>query len=231
MARIGSVYGVGQALFSLMPPPQPFANAPTSYQTNYDIGQIAFTPETNATSFYIYAGAGVWSEFATNSGDVTSIIQTTNQISASSPGGAVTLSIPSTFIAPGTIASTTTITSGTTLTATLGNITATNGNVVLGTAGNKILSTSVASTTTAGANSFGTVALSSGTATIMTSAVTASSMIFVTRQAINGSTGLGELSIGTIMAGTSFVLFAGTPATPGTPLATDSSIVAWMIVN
>jgi hypothetical protein len=45
-------------------------------------------------------------------GDVASITGTANQITVNQPTGAVTLSIPSTFIAPGTIASTTTIKAG-----------------------------------------------------------------------------------------------------------------------
>ena len=55
------------------------------------------------------------------SGGVSSITGTANQITASASTGAVTLSTPSTFIAPGSIAATTTV-SGTTLTATSGFI-------------------------------------------------------------------------------------------------------------
>lgn len=121
----------------------------------------------------------------------------------------------------------------TTLTATLGNITATNGNFVLTAAGNKMIRTSVATNTTAGANSIGTVTLVGGTATISTTAVTASSLIKIWRQSI-GSTGaaaLGELSIGTIVASTSFVINACS-ATVATSLATtDVSVVGWEIVN
>jgi hypothetical protein len=123
------------------------------------------------------------------------------------------------------------VTATTSITATLGAITATNGNLVLGTAGNKILSTSVATTTTAGANSFGSVVLASGTATVDTTAVTASSLIVVWRQGVGASTALGELSVGTITASTSFVVYAATQGTPGTPLATDASLVGWMIIN
>lgn len=125
------------------------------------------------------------------------------------------------------------VTAGTTITATSGAITATNGNLVLGTEGNKLVSTSVASTTTAGANSFGTVTLSSGTATISTTAVTASSIIMLTRQS-PGSTGanpLGMLSVGTIVANTSFVINALTTANSTTNVATDVSVVGWMIIN
>ena len=123
------------------------------------------------------------------------------------------------------------LTASTTLTATLGAITATNGNLVLGTAGNKILSTSVATTTTAGANSFGSVTLSSGTATVSTTAVTDNSLISIWRQGVGASTALGEITVGTIVASTSFVINAATQGTPGTPLAADASVVGWIIIN
>jgi len=125
------------------------------------------------------------------------------------------------------------VTAGTTLTATLGNITATNGNLVLGTAGNKIVSTNVGTTTTAGANSFGSVTLVSGTATVATTAVTASSLIVLWRQSI-GSTGanpVGELAVGTISAGVSFDINAVTTAVANTLVTTDVSVVGWMIIN
>lgn len=122
---------------------------------------------------------------------------------------------------------------GTTVTAASGAITATNGNFVKGTAGNKDIYSSVASTTAAGANSAGTVTLVAGTATIATTAVTANSIIRIYRQGI-GSTGaaaLGILTIGTKTAGTSFVINSVTPASATANQTTDVSVVAWEIVN
>lgn len=115
------------------------------------------------------------------------------------------------------------VTAGTSITATLGNITATNGNVVLGTAGNKLNSTSVASTTTAGANSFGTVALVAGSAVVATSAVTASSMVFLTCQDLGTVIIPSALCVSAKVASTSFTITASD--------ATDTSTVAWFIVN
>ncbi len=125
------------------------------------------------------------------------------------------------------------VTAATTLTATLGNITATNGNIVRGTAGNKDVYTSVASTTTAGANSAGTVTLAGGTATISTTAVTASSQIRLYRQGI-GSTGaaaLGILTLGTVSAGVSFIINAVQAANATALQASDVSVIGWEIVN
>lgn len=133
----------------------------------------------------------------------------------------------------GALGATTSITAGTTLTATLGDITATNGNIVRGTAGNKDVYSSVASTTTAGANSAGTVTLAGGTATVSTTAVTASSQIRLYRQGI-GSTGaaaLGILTLGTVVAATSFVINAVQAADATALQASDVSVIGWEIVN
>jgi len=363
MAKMFQVYGIGQALLPVLPPPIPFENAPTSTQTNYEVGQLVYTPGPTASSFYLYAGGGSWSKLTeSGSGPVQSVTGTANQILATPTTGDVVLSLigpytpanytahgvlvgegsssivatavgtdgqvltgnsaadpafaaigtksgltahgvliaegasafaataagtagqlltsggasadptwttatyPATVTAGallvgtasnvvGSIADVATgqalmsggvgvvpaytgspsfsgsVTAATSITATLGNITATNGNLVLNTAGNKIVSTSVGSGTSAGANSFGTVTLSSGTATVSTSAVTASSIIMLTRQSVGSSTALGILTVGTIMAGTSFVISAATQGTPGTPLAADVSVVGWMIIN
>ncbi len=114
-----------------------------------------------------------------------------------------------------------------------GNITAVNGNFVLGTAGNKIVSTSVGSSASAGANSFGTVTLVNGTVTVSTTAVTASSIIFLTRMSVGttGANDLGILSVGTIVAATSFVINAWTVTNATALQADDQSIVGWFLVN
>jgi hypothetical protein len=125
--------------------------------------------------------------------------------------------------ATGNTAVTGSLTASTTLTATLGAITATNGNVVLGTAGNKLNSTSVGTTTAAGANSFGTVALVGGTATVATTAVTANSMIHLTSQALGTVTVPSALAVTAKTAGTSFVITASQ--------VTDTSTIAWFIIN
>ncbi len=89
----------------------------TSAFTNLVIGTNAFVLTSNGTTAAWAANAAL--------GGVTSITGTANEITASAATGAVTLSTPSTFIAPGSIAATTTVT------ATLGDITITSGNLVL----------------------------------------------------------------------------------------------------
>ena len=135
--------------------------------------------------------------------------------------------------ATGNTAVTGSLTTSTSITATLGNITLTNGNLVLVAAGNKINHTSVGTTTAAGANSIGSVTLVSGTATVSTTNVTASSLIKLWRQSI-GSTGaaaLGELVVGTISAGASFVINAASITSASSVVTTDVSVVGWEIVN
>ncbi len=212
--------------------------APTSTDVNYPLGKRWIY--INNSEYVLLAQsslAGVlsstWALVTSAAGDVVAVNGTTNQITSTTVAGTATLSIPTTFIAPGSIASTTTVTGGTGVTATTGNITATNGNIVRGTAGNKDVYTSVASTTTAGANSAGTVTLVGGTATISTTAVTANSIIRIYRQGIGatGAAALGLLTIGTKTAGVSFVINS-VQATDATALqATDVSVVAWEIVN
>lgn len=88
-------------------------------------------------------------------------------------------------------------------------------NLQLATAGGKFL-------INAGANgSVGQATLVGGTVTVNTTAVTAASLIFVTVATPGGTQ--GNLSIGTIVAGTSFVI----NSTSGT----ETSVVNWWIVN
>ena len=91
------------------------------------------------TAFYVLTSNGpgafpTWQAAGAGGGFVTSIIQTANQISASSTTGAVTLTIPAVFVAPGSISATTTV-SGTTfnsstLTASTALVSDTSKNIV-----------------------------------------------------------------------------------------------------
>lgn len=224
---------------ALLPPDLQYATRnPTSSDKAYVKGTL-WLNTTLATAF-MWPGSGNWIALGSGAtgGVVTinslsptagniNIVGTANQVGVANAGSTVTLSIPAAFIAPGSIASTTTIT------ATLGNITATNGNFVKGTAGNKDVYTSLATTTAAGANSAGTVTLVAGTATIATTSVAAGSKIRIYRQSVGatGAAATGNLSIGTISAGTSFVINS-VSAADATALATsDVSVVFWEIVN
>lgn len=90
------------------------------------------------------------------------------------------------------------------------------GNLALLTAGNKI---KIATGSNASAGVSG--AMTAGTITISTTAVTASSLIYLTHASVGGTVGI--LSVGTITAGTSFVINSSS--------ASDTSTVNWWIVN
>lgn len=110
------------------------------------------------------------------------------------------------------------LTAATTITATLGAITATNGNLDLATAGNKLLIAT-------GANaSIGTSdAMTAGSITISTTAVTASSIISLTANTPGGTPGILSAPTASITAGTSFVINSSS--------SLDTSTVNWWIVN
>lgn len=92
-----------------------------------------------------------------------------------------------------------------------------NGSLTLSTAGNKL---SIATGTNA---SVGTATLVGGTVTVSTTAVTASSKIFLTDATTGALTNVGSQSVGTIVAGTSFVINSTNPL--------DTSNVNWFIIN
>lgn len=210
MAKMFQVYGIGQALIPVLPPPLGFESAPTSNQTNYEIGQVVFTPPRAPTAFYMYGGGGNWVQIADSNGPIQSALGTANQITVTTVSGVATFSLPSAITAPGSLTTTTS------LTATLGNITATNGNFVLGTAGNKLIIPT-------GSNaSVGTSAAMSGTPGAVTVATTASSgtaLIFFSRKTTGGTP--GQVSI-TAQDGTGFTL---------TSTANETSTFNWWIIN
>lgn len=82
---------------------------------------------------------------------------------------------------------------------------------------------------TGAAATVGKGALVAGVLTVNTSAVAADSVIKVTRMGLNASPVLGFLTVGTITAGTSFVINSLSSAAAAE--TTDVSEVAWEIVN
>jgi hypothetical protein len=222
--------------------------APTAADKKYVKGTIWLNTATG--SVYMWPGTSTWTTLGTG-GSLLAVLGTSNQINAVDVLGNITLSLPNAIVAPGSLVATTSIgsgtnihagtnitsggsiTAGTTLTANLGAIRANNGNLVLGTAGNKIVSQSIALSAAAGANSFGKVTLVGGTVTVSTSAVTSNSIIMLTRHSV-GATGanpLGMLSVGNIINGTSFVINSLNSANALVLASTDLSNVSWMIIN
>lgn len=177
---------------------------------------------TTTDTFFEYAGSGVWIVLGGGSADVNTINSlsptagniditgTSNRVSVSSAGSTINITLPNTV-------SGLTGVSANTLTAASGAITATNGNLVLATAGNKL---SIAT----GANaSVGSIALVGGTITVSTTAVTASSLIFVTVGALGTVAVAKAMHVSNIVAGTSFDITSADN--------TDTSTVNWLIIN
>jgi hypothetical protein len=201
MAKMFQVYGIGQALIPVLPPPLPFENAPNSNQTNYEIGQVVYTPPRAPTAFYIYAGGGVWSLFASGSGDVTSVLGTANQITVNTVAGVATVSLPSAITTPGSLTTTTTLASGTTLTVGTKLLVTTGANASIGTSG----------------------AMTAGAVTVANTSVTANSIIFAVPAVLGTVTVPSAYYISAKVAGTSFTITSSAP--------TDTSTWNYWIIN
>jgi hypothetical protein len=190
---------------------------PAATDVQYPIGKrwINSTTDTefSLTSQTALGGyvSSVWTALGGTGVAISNVLGTADEVDVSVVGGVATLSIPATFIAPGSIEATTT------LTATLGDITATDGNLVLGTAGNKI------EIATGADASVGTVSLIAGTATVSTTAVSASSKIFVTVGTLGTVVAPQAMYVDAIVANTSFDITSAD--------ATDTSEVNWLIIN
>lgn len=98
-------------------------------------------------------------------------------------------------------------------------------------AGNVIISTAGAGLQLqSGSNArIGTSTLVNGTVTVSNTSVTTNTHIFVSRKSINGSTTVGALEGGTVVAGTSFVINSYTSTAGISP--DDDSIVEWVLIE
>lgn len=199
--------------------------APTGSDTAFLPGQLWLDKAHDVSYQYsgttwIALGSGTTGAITTITGDSGgakgpsagnfSLLGTANQITVTGGANKETFSIPAAFTAPGSITATTTIT------ATLGAITATNGNLVLGTAGNKIIIPTGADA------SVGTSSAMSGTpgaVTVATTACSATAKVFYSRKTTGGTP--GQVSI-TAQDGTGFTL---------TSTANETSTFNWWIIN
>ena len=211
------------------------SGAPSSVLTEDGLGSLAV--DNAAGNIYGLAsksgGVNSWVLLGGSSGAITSVAGTANQITANTAGNAVTLSLPSAITAPGSLTTTTT------LTATLGAITATNGNFVGSTAGTGFLFNSPTASGAAaspvvvngrtGAAVFTSVSIAAAadlTLTITNSAITGSSTQVI--YSLSGATTGSALSIKSVTnsSGSSAVVVTnGTGATTNTSNITLTFIV------
>jgi hypothetical protein len=228
MAKMFQVYGIGQATIPVLPPPVPFETAPTVNQTNYEIGQLVYTPPTSPTAFYLYGGAGNWVQFASSSGDIMAINGTANQVAVATSGGTATVSLPAAITAPGSLTTTTTLASGTTLTAgsslavtttaTIGTgLTVTSGNLTLsGTSSKLFVNPANPSTASAGFFSLQGTA----TTTLSSTAITPNSLLIYSLQAL-----------GTVTSSAITYTCTTGSATITPHSSTDTSTYSYVIIN
>lgn len=237
-------YGIG-GLLSVPPAPIRGQGAPPA-NFKGQLGQMYIDQSASPADIYFYNGT-TWqittSELDTLTTDDATVVTPVSgninlvggtNINTTGAGASATINLDSSPSVSGSITAGTGLVATTGgVTATAGNITATNGNIVRGTAGNKDVYSSVGTTTAAGANSAGTVALAGGTATVATTAVTAASQIRLYRQGIGatGAAALGILTLGTVTASTSFVIRAVQAADATALQASDVSVIGWEIVN
>jgi hypothetical protein len=166
--------------------------APTTTDVNYPLGKWWLYVGNSLWYLLSLSSAGGslsanWIQIASASGDILSVIGTANQITAATTAGIVTLSTPTTFIAPGSIASTTTITAATGLTVTLG------GAAITGTTN---INTTGAGVTSIGTGGTGPTNIGNATGnTAMTGSLTASTSLTATLGNITATN--GNLVLGT----------------------------------
>ena len=161
-------------------------------------------------------GVVTWAVLGGASAAVNSVTGTANQVTASPTSGAVILSTPAVFIAPGSIASTTTLTGGTGITATTGNILASTGNIT-----STLGSVSAGTTVTAGTGitaTTGNIAASSGN-------VSASGTV-TGGTGVTATTGNVVATAGAVNAGTTMTAGTGITATTGNIQALGGDILA-----
>jgi hypothetical protein len=184
----------------------------------YGLGQLT---SANATTTANWAFLGsTTGDLATLTGDSGGAISassgninlkgTANQITVTGSGSTLTWTLPASVIAPGSVAATTT------LTATLGNITATNGNLSLATAGNKII---IATGSNASVGTSSAMSGTPGVVTVATTACSATAKVFYSRATTGGTP--GQVSI-TAQDGTGFTL---------TSTGNETSTFNWWIIN
>jgi hypothetical protein len=199
--------------------------APSSTDVLYPIGKRWINKGSAEYVLLSFSASGGitsanWALVTSSGGDVTSltgdtgtalptaggaiqIAGTANQITTEAAGSAVTLSLPSTITTPGSLTTTT-------------SLATTNGNLSLGTAGNKVV---IATGSNASVGTSGAMSGTPGSVTVATTACSATAKIFYCRATTGGTP--GQVSI-TAQDGTGFTL---------TSTGNETSTFNWWIIN
>lgn len=153
-----------------------YAQRAPNTQDIYNPGTRWQDNSVNPPVQYYTVGAGLWYQTANTAFGVSSVTGTANQITASPTTGNVILSIPATFVGPGSVGATTNLNAA--------------GNLNLTGAASKI---NINATTAASASVGTSDAMVAGVVTITTTAITASSKVYYSRRTLG--TAMGNVSI------------------------------------
>ena len=221
-----SLYGMPQPLSGQNPSPIIAKRDPTTLDTGYALGQnwLNTVLGTVFELASVSAGTATWVSLGTTSGSFATV--TAGDFVTSTAATAVTWNGGNVFTGTGSDASigfTFTPKGSGGLTLTTGDVTATNGNFVTGTAGNGLVLKS-------GANArIGQTTLVLGTKSVANTSVTANTRVFLTRSSAGASTALGVLEA-VINAGVGFTVTSYTPATAVVE-TNDISVIDWVLVE
>lgn len=221
-----SLYGLPQPLSGQNPSPIIAKRDPSTLDTGYAIGQnwVNTVLGTVFELVSVSAGSAAWVSLGTTSGSFVTVAAGT--FATSTAATAISLASGNVFTGTGTDAAVgfTFTPKGTAgLTLTTGALTATNGNVVLGTAGKGLVIKS-------GANArIGQTTLVLGTKIVANTSVTANTRILLSRSSKEASTALGVLEA-VVNAGVGFTINSYTPATAAVE-TNDVSIIDWVLVE
>lgn len=185
--------------------------APGSLQT--------VTSITSGTTMTANTGATILGgDLRVNVGDLHVILGDVDVTNGSVSAGNNITTLNNITATTGNITASSGLVSGVGLTSLVSPITAVNGDLILSTAGNKI---EIATGANASCGTSG--AMTSGSIVISTTAVTASSLIFLTPNALGTVTTPKELYVSARTPGTSFTITSAD--------ATDTSTVNWFFIN
>lgn len=220
-------YGQNMPLADVFPFPLFKNRAPGAKDKNYLIGQVwVYKTSTTTRTSYQFGGLNpskvpIWMQTSSSTGDLSTLTGTS--------GGAISPVASNITFAAGTgmlsiVGTAGTLTFNVNFAAppALGSGTPAAVSSTILTHGKENYTT-LASTTSAGALSAGSVALVGGTATIASTAVTANSLIRISVQALGTVTTAKAVAATAKTAGVSFVLTSAD--------ATDTSTVFWEIIN
>ena len=132
-------------------------------------------------SYVVGSSQAIIMDSSSNCSITNSVIQSSNNPAIGGTGAGILTIGGLTFLDNNSIANTLTLSYAS---SRLGSI-STQGNLNFLASGNKINTPASSNTTSAGANAFGTVTLTSGTATVSTTAITSSSILLLSRQPIS----------------------------------------------